>query len=73
MIHPLPSLPWRKVATDLFEFDGFHYLIMVDYYSNFIEVVSLKHDTTTRNVIKHLRGQIARYGIFDILISDNGP
>lgn len=73
MIHPLPSLPWSKVATDLFEFDGFHYLIMVDYNSNFIEVASLKHDTTTRNVIKHQRENITRYGIFDTLISDNGP
>lgn len=72
MIHPLPSLPWSKVATDLFELDGSYYLIMVDYYSNFIEVASLKHNTTTRNVIKHLKETLARYGIFDTLISDNG-
>ncbi|XP_061170340.1 uncharacterized protein K02A2.6-like [Saccostrea echinata] len=45
---------------------------MVDYYSNFIEVASLKHDTTSRNVIKHLKDNIARYGIIDTLISDNG-
>lgn len=73
MIHTFPFLPWSKVATDLFELDGFHYLIMVDYYSNFIEVASLNNDTTTRNVIKHLEENIARYGIFDTLISDNGP
>ncbi|XP_055999881.1 uncharacterized protein K02A2.6-like [Ostrea edulis] len=73
LIHPIPSLPWSKVATDLFELDGFHYLIMVDYYSNFIEVASLKRDTTSQNVIKHLKENIARYGIIDMLISDNGP
>lgn len=73
MIHLIPFLPWSKVATDLFELDGFHYLILVDYYSNFIEVAWLKHDTTTRNVIKHLKENIARYDIFDTLISDNGP
>lgn len=72
LIHPIPSLPWSKVATDLFELDGFHYLIMVDYYSNFIEVASLKRDTTSQNVIKHLKENIARYGIMDMLISDNG-
>lgn len=42
-------------------------------HSNFFKVASLKHDTTTRNVMKHLKENIARYGIFDTLISDNGP
>lgn len=46
---------------------------MVDYYSNCIEVASVKHDTTTRNFIKHLRENIARYCIFGTLISNNGP
>lgn len=50
MIHPLPSLPWSKVATDPFILDDFHYLVMVDYHSNFIEVASLKH-ITIRNVL----------------------
>ena len=36
--HSTPSRPWEKVGTDLCELNGQHYLIMVDYYSNFIEV-----------------------------------
>lgn len=73
IIHPLPSLPWSKVGTDLFEIEGKHYLVMVDYYSNFIEVSQLERDTTTKTVIKHLKENIARYGIMDTLMSDNGP
>ena len=71
--HPLPSLPWSKEAIDLLELDGLHYLILVDYYSNSIEVALLKRDTTSHNVIKHLKENIARYGIMDTLMSDNGP
>lgn len=72
MIYFLFFLLWSKVVIDLFEFDGFYYLIMVDYNFNFIEVVLLKYDIIIRNVIKYLREYIVRYGIFDILISDNG-
>ena len=28
---PLPPYPWHTVATDLFELQGVHYLIIVDY------------------------------------------
>ena len=72
-IHPLPALPWNKVGTDLFEFQGVNYLLMVDYYSNFIEVFPLHKDTRSKTVIKHIKMNIARYGIMETLISDNGP
>ena len=39
---------------DLFDFDGRHYLILVDYYSNFFEVESLPdvHASTTISKIR---------------------
>ncbi|KAK3098150.1 hypothetical protein FSP39_016659 [Pinctada imbricata] len=67
IIHPLPSLPWSKVGADLFEYDGQHYLILVDYYSNFIEVAPLARNLTSRHVIQHVKDNIARYGIMDTL------
>ena len=63
----------EQVGTDLFEINGCHYLVLVDYFSNFIEVASLKRDTRATTVIKHIKENIARYGIMDELISDNGP
>ena len=73
IIQPIPELPWSKVGMDLCEHEGNHYLIMVDYYSNFIEVAPLQRDTKSSTVIKHVKQNIARYGIMDTIISDNGP
>ena len=70
--HEVPSRAWSKVGTDLFEYESKHYIVMTDYYSNWFEVESLKN-TTTREVIREIKKQIARHGVFDELISDNGP
>ena len=32
-LHPIPDLPWLTVATDIFEWNGQHYLVLVDSYS----------------------------------------
>ena len=56
----------------MFEIQNKYYLILVDYYSNFIEVEQLKH-TTSYKIINHCKSQFARHGIPDIYISDNGP
>ena len=64
--HPIPSLPWNKVATDLFELDGNHYLVMVDYYSNFIEVAPLS-DTRTTTMLRQVKANIARHGVMETL------
>ena len=35
---PLPKLPWKTVATDLFEWNQRTFLLIVDYYSRYIEI-----------------------------------
>jgi len=44
----------------------------VDYYSRFIEVVKLSA-TATKSVISAMIHIFARYGIPDVIVSDNGP
>ena len=39
--HGIPQYPWQIVATDLFVWNGDDYLLVVDYYSRFWEVVKL--------------------------------
>ena len=64
--------PWEKVGADLCVLDGRTYLVLVDYYSNFIEVDHVK-ETTSNQVIKCCKSQFARHGIPDIVFTDNGP
>ena len=72
MPHELPDRPWEKVGTDLFELHGKHYLITVDYLSNFWEIDRL-YDLGSKAVINKLKSHFARYGIPSTLVSDNGP
>ena len=68
----MPILPWQKVGSDLFEWQQANYLLVVDYYSRFIEIARLNR-TTTAEVVTHLKSIFARHGIPETLVSDNGP
>ena len=57
---------------DLFDLRGKTYILLVDYYSQFVEVQQLQ-SMTTSSVISFLKPIFARYGIPATLISDNGP
>lgn len=70
--HDTENGPWEKVATDIMEIQGRHYLITVDYFSNFIEADYLP-STTAETVILKLKGHFARFGVPKIVMSDNGP
>ena len=68
----MPKRPWQKVATDLFEWKKSQYLIVVDYYSRYIETAKLS-STNSSDVIRHLKSIFARHGIPEVVMSDNGP
>jgi hypothetical protein len=68
----LPDTPWQKVGTDLFEWKQVNYILIVDYYSRFIEIAKLS-STTSESIINHMKSIFARHGIPREVISDNGP
>ena len=69
---PFPQRPWQRVGTDLFEWKKTDYLLVVDYYSRFIEIAKLTL-TTAMGVISHLKSIFARHGIPEVVVLDNGP
>ena len=71
-MHETPSRPCEKVGTDIFTISGRNYLITVDYFSQFFEVDYLS-ELNSESVINKLKHHFCRYGIPDVVISDNGP
>ena len=65
-------LTWQKVATDLFTLTGTCYLVVVDYFSRYPEVIQLR-STTSGSVVEALKAIFARHGIPETVVSDNGP
>ena len=73
-LHPqsVPSIPWQKLATDLFDYQGAQYLLVTDYYSK-SPIVRKLNSTTSAAVINHIKSIFAKNGMPETLISDNGP
>ncbi|XP_048577062.1 uncharacterized protein K02A2.6-like [Nematostella vectensis] len=70
--HEIPNRPWEKVGIDLFELNGKDFVLTVDYYSGFFEVDRLE-GKTAKEVIRKIKPHVARHGIPDQIMSDNGP
>ena len=67
-----PKNPWQKVGSDLFYHGNQWYLLIVDYYSRFVEIAQL-HDLSSKQVVIQLKSIFSRHGIPELLVSDNGP
>ena len=69
-----PSAPWQDCAVDLLGPlpTGESILVVVDYYSRFLEVAILK-STTSAKIIEAIAPMFARFGVPFSLRTDNGP
>ena len=68
----LPTLPWQKVARDLFKRKGATYLLIVDYFPKYIKI-SMFDNEISHEVIIRRKSIFARHGIQQQVIADNGP
>ena len=68
----LPDYPWQKIGADIFQLGSAYYLLVVDYFSRYPEVVKLS-STSSLTVISALKSLFSRHGIPQEMRSDNGP
>ena len=66
----MPSKPFEMVAADIFEFNKSEYIVMVDYYSRWIDIAYLPN-ITSAEVITKLKSFFCRHGIPLTFVSDN--
>ena len=43
--HEIPEGPWIKVATDLFNLYNEKYVLVVDYFSSYVEIAKLRNES----------------------------
>ena len=70
MSHPIPTLPWQSLASDCFEYKHDQYLVVVDMYSDFIELARLQ-DLSTESIINAMKPMFATHGTPARLVTDN--
>jgi hypothetical protein len=69
---PVPDLPFQLVASDILEFKGKSYLVLIDFYSKWLEVMQLS-SKSAESVIRALEVIFSIHGSPDVLFADNNP
>ena len=69
---PFPGRPWQIVPVDFFKCENKQYLLVVDYFSRYIELSPMNKKKTSTEVCQALHNIFARFGIPESVMSDNG-
>ncbi|XP_043282539.1 uncharacterized protein K02A2.6-like [Venturia canescens] len=70
---PYPGKCWSRIHTDfLGPFHGHMFMLIIDAYSKWPEIIDMQKCTQTSNVIREFRKVIARMGFPRHIVSDNG-
>ena len=67
----VPGRPWEKVAMDIFHYKRNDYLVIIDYYSRWIEIKQFTNLTSVC-VMNRVKTVCTTHGIPDVLVTDNG-
>lgn len=68
----MPGRPWQKVAVDLCVLKGGHFLVVVDYFSRFIEIAYQNILESTTYIYSGKKKHIGEMGIPEELLADIG-
>lgn len=66
--HEVPKLPWQKVGIDIFFHDNKKFLLVVDYFSKYVEMVMLQN-MLSPYVVNCLKSVFSRHGVPKKVIS----
>lgn len=70
--HSVPDLPFEKVAVDLLDCKGKPYLVLIDYYSKWLELKSIRNKQASEIILK-LKSIFSEHGVPKQICSDNMP
>ena len=67
----LPEGPWQKLGADILMWKQSSYLVIVDYYSRYLEILDLPNITSSM-VIRKMKATFARHGLPCEVVTDGG-
>ena len=70
--HSVPERPWYKVGADHFTIASQDYLLVVDYFSKYPEVIPVSSKSADSTIIE-MKAIFARHGVPNTVIADNMP
>ena len=70
---PRPQRPFQEIAVDYCSYGGQQFLIIVDCFTDWPEIIPMGQNTQTHHLIMMLRQTFCRTAVPDILWSDGGP
>ena len=73
ILKPKPSRPFQEVAGYFCSYAGQDFLILVDCYSDWPDIIPMGHNTTTPRLTAVLKQSFCRTGVPDVFWSDQGP
>ena len=73
ILKPKPARPFQEIAVDFCSHAGQQYLILVDCYTDWPDIIPMGNNTAATQLTKALRGCFCRTGAPDKLWSDQGP
>ncbi|XP_042148639.1 uncharacterized protein K02A2.6-like [Ixodes scapularis] len=68
----IPDPPWERVASDLLNFEGKSYVVIVDSYSGYLDIKKLSGESS-KEVVNVMKVWLATHGVPKEIETDNGP
>ena len=73
VLKPVPERPFQELAVDFCSYAGNEFLIMVDCFTDWPDIIHMGRNTTTPRLMAALKQAFCRSGVPDVLWSDQGP